>query len=101
MLLPERKAAIQRVGSSLHTSWFQHDVLPHELALRAYLRGRFPTLPDVDDLIQETYARLLRAREAGELKDARPYLFSTARHAAIDYFRRCRIVRFEPLVAYP
>ncbi len=63
------------------------EVQPHESALRAYLRGRFPGLPDVDDLIQETYARLLRAQVAGTLHEVRPYLFVIARNAALDIAR--------------
>jgi len=30
-----------------------------------WLRRRFPSLTDTDDLVQESYARLLRARQAG------------------------------------
>ncbi|MBI2497428.1 MAG: RNA polymerase subunit sigma-24, partial [Opitutae bacterium] len=40
--------------------WFAEEVQPHEPALRAWLRNRFPTLVDPDDLVQESYARLLR-----------------------------------------
>jgi len=52
-------------------------------------------LPDVDDLVQETYARLFRARNAGGVTEARPYLFATARNAAIDLFRRRRVMRID------
>ena len=34
-------------------------------ALRGWLRARFPALRDVDDLVQECYARLLRAHSTG------------------------------------
>lgn len=70
--------------------WFSEHVQPYEPALRAYLSKRFPTLPDHDDLIQETYARLLRAQEKGRLTYAKAYLFTAARNAAIDMFRRRR-----------
>jgi RNA polymerase sigma-70 factor (ECF subfamily) len=42
--------------------WFEEEVLPHESSLRAWLFTRFPTLPDVDDLVQETFSRLLKAK---------------------------------------
>lgn len=45
--------------------WFAEEVYPHEPALRAYLQARFPTLGDHDDLVQETYTRLLRAQANG------------------------------------
>lgn len=77
--------------------WFSEEVHLHEQDLRAYLRGKFPSLDDVDDLIQETYARILRARREGGVASPRPYLFATARHAALDILRRRTIVPFEPL----
>lgn len=77
--------------------WFATEVHPHEPALRSYLRSHFPTLRDIDDLVQETYARLIHARHSGRVTEARPYLFSTARNAAIDLCRRNRVVAFEPI----
>jgi RNA polymerase sigma factor (sigma-70 family) len=75
--------------------WFALEVLPHEPSLRAYLRGKFPSLTDTDDLVQETYARLLRARETGGVRSAKALLFTTARNAAFDLFRRKRVVSIE------
>ena len=72
--------------------WFAQEVHPHEGALRAYLRTRFPTITDVDDLVQETYCRLMQARHAGKIAEARPYLFATARNLALDWFRRSRVL---------
>ncbi len=74
------------------TKWFVEEVQPHEPELRAYLRRKFPSLADIDDLIQETYARLVRARHAGQVSEARPYLFATARNTACDLFRRSHTV---------
>jgi len=71
-------------------SWFSQHIRPHEAALRAYLLKRFPTLPDHDDLLQESYLRTLRAHEGGRVTCARAYLFTTVRNAAIDLFRRRR-----------
>ena len=70
--------------------WFSEQVQPHEPALRAYLSKRFPALPDHDDLVQETYVRTRRAHEGGRVPCARAFLFTTARNAAIDLFRRRR-----------
>ncbi|MEN9632958.1 MAG: hypothetical protein RL077_1362 [Verrucomicrobiota bacterium] len=74
------------------SQWFFEEVQPHEADLRAYLRRAFPSLPDIDDLVQETYARVFRAKTAGKIVEARPYLFSTARNAACDLFRRGQII---------
>lgn len=79
------------------TRWFKEEIRPHERELRAYLRGRFPSLPDVDDLVQETYARLLRARENGQVTLTRAYLFVVARNVALDLVRRKQTVAVEAL----
>jgi RNA polymerase sigma-70 factor (ECF subfamily) len=77
--------------------WFAEEVQPHESALRAFLHLRFPSVVDLDDLVQESYARVLRARDAGEVRNPRSYLFTTARNAAFDLFRRRRVLALEPL----
>jgi len=77
------------------TRWFTEEVQPHEPALRAYLCGCFPTLRDTDDLVQDSYARLLRARDAGKVSHPKAYLFATARNAALDLFRRNKIVTIQ------
>ena len=70
--------------------WFREEIQTHEQALRAYLRGRFSSLHDVDDLVQETYARILRSRAVGQASLTRAYLFVTARNVALDQLRKKR-----------
>jgi len=79
-LLPEPQAEVR--------SWFAAEVQPHEGALRAYLRGRFPALPDHDDVVQEAFVRVIRAHATGKLQVPRAFLFVTARNVALDHFRR-------------
>ena len=78
--------------------WFAEEVQPHESALRSYLRAQFPRLQDIDDIVQDTYARLVRARRMGKIHETRPYLFATARNAALDLCRRNQIVSIENIV---
>jgi RNA polymerase sigma factor (sigma-70 family) len=73
--------------------WFAQEVLPHEPKLRAWLRARFPALADGDDLVQETYARLLRAHATGPVACVRAFLFVTARNLALNQLRHRRIER--------
>jgi RNA polymerase sigma-70 factor (ECF subfamily) len=77
--------------------WFSEEVKPYEPALRAYLQRRFPSLPDHDDVVQETYTRLLRAKSDGRLTYAKAFLFTAARNLAIDMFRRRRATLLEPI----
>jgi RNA polymerase sigma factor (sigma-70 family) len=78
--------------------WFDTEVRPCEPALRAYLHKRFPALSDHDDLVQEAYVRLLRARREGRVTSAKAFLFTVTRNLAIDMFRhRRRSSTHEPI----
>ena len=79
------------------SEWFAKEVQPHEPELRAFLRRHFPTVQDIDDLVQEAYVRLIRARHAGAIAEPRAYLFRTARNLACDLFRRRQPVSIEAL----
>lgn len=61
---------------------------PHERALRGYLRGAFPAVRDVDDVVQESYLRVWRARTGGPIASAKAFLFTVARRLALDLVRR-------------
>jgi RNA polymerase sigma factor (sigma-70 family) len=77
--------------------WFTEEVLPHEAALRGWLRARYPMLHDIDDLVQESYGRVLRARAAAPIDSVKAFLFATARNLAFDHFRRHQIVGIDSL----
>lgn len=77
--------------------WFEAEVRPHEEALRAYLQARFGRLGEIDDIVQETFARLCRAHSSGEIHCAKALLFTTARNVALDTLRRRRARPAEPL----
>ena len=76
--------------------WFK-EIGPHERELRVFLQRRFPSIGDIDDVVQETYARLLRARKAGSVTLTRAYFFVIARNVALDLVRRVRPVSLEAL----
>lgn len=74
--------------------WFAEQVQPHDAQLRGYLRGSFPSVRDVDDLVQDSYLRLWRVRAAGPIRSARALLFTVARRLAVDATRRQRASPF-------
>jgi RNA polymerase sigma-70 factor (ECF subfamily) len=80
--------------------WFLEHVQPHEAMLRAWLRSRFPTGCDIDDIIQEAYIRILRAHDGGELRSPKAFLFTTARNMALDHFRHRQVVGEKSIVDY-
>ena len=67
--------------------WFRQEVHPHDDQLKAYLRGSFPSLRDVDDIAQESYLRVWRRQAVQPIDSAKAFLFTVARRLAIDWFR--------------
>ncbi len=56
----------------------------YEVALRAWLDKRFS--PDIiDDIVQETYARLFKADIKADVSSPKAYLFACARNVAIQF----------------
>lgn len=88
MISPPPVSTAAPRGQPLAAQWFAEEVQPYEGRLRAWLTSRFPTLRDVDDVMQETYVRLFRARNKGEIRSVRAFLFVVARNVACDVFRR-------------
>lgn len=77
--------------------WFAEKVLPHEQPLRSYLRQSLPTLADVDDLVQDCFARIVRARSTGTVRAPKPLLFAIARNAVRDFIQRKRRAELIPI----
>jgi RNA polymerase sigma-70 factor (ECF subfamily) len=72
--------------------WLARHVLPHEPALRAWLSTRRVADLDVDDIVQETYARLASAESVADVRNARTYAFQTAYSVIMSHLRRSRVV---------
>jgi len=71
--------------------WLERHVLPHEPALRAWLRGRYLKGLEIDDIVQETYARLAEAESLQHVRCAKSYAFQTASSVIADHLRRMKI----------
>ena len=67
--------------------WFSTELEPYEPMLRAWLRNRFPCVLSCDDIVQESYLRVLRARKVSVLKAPKAFLFQTALNLALDHLR--------------
>jgi len=78
--------------------WFALHILPYEGELRGWLQRRLRSLnnSDVDDLVQEAYARIWAA-EFSTIRSGRAYLYTTVRNLLAEYARRSRIVPIELL----
>ncbi|USQ98462.1 RNA polymerase sigma factor [Caulobacter sp. RL271] len=82
-------------GRARVVAWLGREILPHEAAVRAWLRRSFAAAGDVDDIIQETYCRLAALTNIEHIDEPRGYFFQAARSVALEQIRRARVVRIE------
>lgn len=68
--------------------WFKEEVHPHDAHLKSWLRGRFPSVRDAEDVVQDSYLRIWKARASRPIADAKSFLFTIARHLAINLLIR-------------
>jgi len=78
-------------------SWFAREILPHEGSLRGYLRRFFKERADVEDCLQETYARILSLseEECAAVRAPRSFALTTARNVALDWLRRRKVISID------
>ncbi len=77
--------------------WFVSEVLCHERALRGYLRRACRQASDVEDVLQDTYARTYAAARTERPTHVRAFVFRTARNILIDRARRAEIVAIDAI----
>lgn len=80
------------LGSEDRTEWLAKHVLPHETLIRAHLSKMRVGGLDVDDVIQEMYARMLSAPALDTISYPRQYAIQVARGIVIDHVRRSQAV---------
>ncbi|MGH8019876.1 MAG: hypothetical protein ACREIA_16675, partial [Opitutaceae bacterium] len=76
--------------------WFAEEVHVHEASLRSCVGGVFPAVRDVDNVVQESYLRVWRARLAQPVVWSKAFLFTVAWHLMSDLARRARRSLFQP-----
>ena len=75
------------------------EVLRLEQLLRAILHRFAPQPADLQDLLQETYARLfsLTPERRAEIRNVQSFAIVTARHLAMDWVRRNQVVSIQTM----
>lgn len=76
-------------------AWVVSYVMPHEPAVRAWLRSRMIAEADIDDLIQEAYAKFSALKSAQHIERTDAFFFQTVRNLLIDQVRHSRVVRLD------
>jgi RNA polymerase sigma-70 factor (ECF subfamily) len=85
------------IPSRERTAWISRHILPHEPALRAWLRRRASRDLEVDDIVQETYAVLAGLPAVEHIRAPRAYAFQTALSVVLQHARRAQRVRIDPV----
>lgn len=75
--------------------WVARCIIPHEPAVRAWLRPRMHSREDADDLIQDAYAKLSAITAVDQIANPRGYFFQVVRNLLTDHIRRERIIRID------
>lgn len=76
-------------------AWVGSHVLPHEAAVRAWLKRWTGRHQDIDDVIQEAYCRLAAMEDITHVGSGRAYLFQTTRNIVLEQVRRSKIVHID------
>ena len=84
--------------SEKRARWLAHCVLPHEAALRAWLRRKTAAGFDIDDVIQETYAILAAKADVDSIRNPKAYMFQVAYSVILQELRRAHVA---PISAMP
>jgi RNA polymerase sigma factor (sigma-70 family) len=72
--------------------WLARNVLPHEALIRSKLNTICVYDLDVEDVIQEMYARLLSLPTLDTIRYPRQYAIQTAKAIVIDHVRHMRVI---------
>jgi RNA polymerase sigma factor (sigma-70 family) len=82
-------------------SWIARHLLPHEADVRRWIasRTRVGRTYDVDDIVQEAYARI-GTMDPATISHPKAYFFRTARNLILEHLQRERIVPIEGMADF-
>jgi RNA polymerase sigma factor (sigma-70 family) len=88
---------VSKILSDDRTRWLMTSALPHEAALRVWLSSRRLPGLEIDDIVQETYCRLIRAENIEAIRNPKAYMFQTAWSVLVSHVRHERVVPMQAL----
>jgi RNA polymerase sigma factor (sigma-70 family) len=77
--------------------WLARHICPHEPALRRWLTRRPSFRYDIDDIVQEAYAKLALLPSIEHITNPRAYFFRTAFSVLVNETRRAQVVSIDSL----
>ena len=72
-------------------AWIAAEIVPHEADVRQWLKRSTLRGIDVDDVVQEAYARIAASSRLAAVREPRAYFFTVARNLALEQMRRAKI----------
>ena len=85
------------IASTERARWLAANILPLEPQLRSWLRRVTPPGLEVDDLIQESYAKLASLPADSQIAHPKAYLFQIAKRLISDYIRHSTVISIETM----
>jgi RNA polymerase sigma factor (sigma-70 family) len=85
------------IVSTERARWLAANILPLESQLRAWLRRVTPPGLEVDDLIQEAYAKLASLPADSQISHPKAYLYQITKRLISDYIRHSTVISIETM----
>jgi RNA polymerase sigma-70 factor (ECF subfamily) len=76
-------------------AWFRREILPLEASLRAYAYRFRRTSPDAEDLVHETYSKVIGYEQWADVDNPAAFATQILKNIALDVQRRAKIARME------
>ena len=83
------------VVSTERARWLATHILPLEPQLRGWLRRVIPSGLEVDDLIQEAYAKLANLATVSTITQPKAYVYQIVKRLISEHIRRANVVSIE------
>lgn len=77
--------------------WLASHILPHEAGLRGWLRRSRQPEFEIDDIIQEAYAKLVAVPDVAGIRNVKAYFYRTAYSVLVSRLRRKSVVSIHTL----
>ena len=87
------------VVSTERARWLATHILPLEPQLRGWLRRVIPSGLEVDDLIQEAYAKLANLATVSTITQPKAYVYQIVKRLISEHIRRANVVSIEAAAA--
>jgi RNA polymerase sigma factor (sigma-70 family) len=83
--------------STARARWLAANVLPLERQLRGWLERVVSRRLEVDDLVQEIYAKLASLESVAHIAHPKAYVYQIAKHLISEHIRRSTVIHIEAM----